>query len=280
MDEFVPAFPWANVADVDDADIVFYTIPDDKGSDYEGAAGGPDLVLEVMHSINSDRDEDNRLVYRDVPPSGLSPHKIFDAGDVEVADLFSSVTHWTRTGKWLSAIGGDHSVTDPIVKALSNIHDMRLVVFDAHPDLLEGPDRFYGSWLRNVIDSQAVEAQDILLVGTRVWNPEHLEEVKDLGITIEDERCYEWVSKSKKPVYLSIDMDVFDPAYAPGVSDPHPFGLAPKDVLTAVKFIAGESVPSLGMDVVEIYPEFDASNPRTAHLAGWLALEAMTALRR
>ena len=271
----VPALPWATVASPEESDIIFYTVPDDEGSDFDATADGPDAVLATLRSINAEYDDDDHLTYRASPSSGISRDAIYDSGDTEFKDLFQSAWTWGKSKKWILGVGGDHSITAPVVTGLSNAYDaeIAMVVFDAHADLGESEERDYGSWLRQVT-AGAVDPRNVKLVGTRVWNPAHIEEAKDMGFQTMD--VYDGVVIDK-PTYVSIDMDVFDPSYAPGVTDPHPFGLEPRDVLRSVKrILSGGNV--IGMDIVEVAPSLDPTE-RTAHLAGWLAVEAMSALR-
>jgi agmatinase len=170
------------------------------------------------------------------------------------------------------SLGGDHAVTYPILQAIAGRHGpVDILHFDAHPDLydeLDGDRRSHASpFARIMEDGLAVR---LLQIGIRTLNKHQREQAARFGVqqvemrNIDRAHCV-----FERPLYISIDMDGFDPAYAPGVSHHEPGGLTPRDV---IDFILGLDVPLLGADVVEYNPDRDI-NGVTAVLAAKLVKE-------
>lgn len=187
-------------------------------------------------------------------------------------------------------LGGEHSVTIPAVRAVTQVHkDPGLILVDTHLDT--APD-VGGEMLSHCCPiTRAVDAgfdpEHIALVGISGWmNPrteldycrEHgitviwLEEIWERGIEWAIERTLEVVGAADDGTYLSFDIDSLDAAHAPGTCCPTPGGLTSRE---AIQLVRGVSAPGLlGVDVVEVAPSLDAT-PKTALIGGRIALEAM-----
>ena len=187
-------------------------------------------------------------------------------------------------------LGGEHSVTIPAVRAVTEVHkDPGLILVDTHLDT--APD-VGGELLSHCCPiTRAVDAgfdpEHIALVGISGWmNPrtelnycrEHgitviwLEEIWERGIEWAIERTLEVTGAADDGTYLSFDIDSLDAAHAPGTCCPTPGGLTSRE---AIQLVRGVSAPGLiGVDVVEVAPSLDAT-PKTALLGGRIALEAM-----
>ena len=187
-------------------------------------------------------------------------------------------------------LGGEHSVTIPAVRAVTEVHkDPGLILIDTHLDT--APD-VGGELLSHCCPiTRAVDAgfdpEHIALVGISGWmNPrtelnycrEHgitviwLEEIWERGIEWAIERTLEVTGAADDGTYLSFDIDSLDAAHAPGTCCPTPGGLTSRE---AIQLVRGVSAPGLiGVDVVEVAPSLDAT-PKTALLGGRIALEAM-----
>ena len=187
-------------------------------------------------------------------------------------------------------LGGEHSVTIPAVRAVTEVHkDPGLILVDTHLDT--APD-VGGELLSHCCPiTRAVDAgfdpEHIALVGISGWmNPrtelnycrEHgitviwLEEIWERGIEWAIERTLEVTGGADDGTYLSFDIDSLDAAHAPGTCCPTPGGLTSRE---AIQLVRGVSAPGLiGVDVVEVAPSLDAT-PKTALLGGRIALEAM-----
>jgi len=178
------------------------------------------------------------------------------------------------------SLGGDHSITLPILEALAAEHGpLNVLHIDAHPDLYdiyEG-DRFsHACPFARALEAGCIDA--LVQVGIRAWAPEHAEVAREHGVLMlgaeETERIpYERLGA---PLYVTVDLDGLDPAFAPGVSHPEPGGLSTREVLA---ILARLRVPPAGADVVELNPERDIGL-LTAHLAARLVKELADAMTR
>jgi arginase len=170
------------------------------------------------------------------------------------------------------AIGGDHSVTYPILQAIHAHHGpVEILHFDAHPDLydeLDGDRRSHASPFARIMEDGL--ASRLVQIGIRTLNKHQREQAARFGVEQLEMRDVGRVSFAfERPLYISIDLDGFDPAFAPGVSHHEPGGLTPRDVLDLLLDI---DAPLVGADVVELNPLRDI-NGVTAVLAAKLVKE-------
>jgi arginase len=193
------------------------------------------------------------------------PHGLSDAGDlplpsgVEARDLIErGIAELLAGGGRPLALGGDHSVTYPILRAVAGHHPSLTVLhIDAHPDLY---DEFEGDRFSHACPfARTMEeglAQRLVQVGIRTMNGHQRSQANRFGAEILDMRSWE---AGERPVvngavYLSVDLDGLDPAFAPGVSHREPGGLSVREVLTLIQGVGGTLV---GADVVEYNPYQD-----------------------
>jgi guanidinobutyrase len=211
------------------------------------------------------------------------PARTFERAQADIEQIL-------RAGALPVTLGGEHSVTIPAVRAVTQVHsDPGLILVDTHLDT--APD-VGGELLSHCCPiTRAVDAgfdpEHIALVGISGWmNPrteleycrKHgitviwLEEIWERGIEWAIERTLEVVGGADDGTYLSFDIDSLDAAHAPGTCCPTPGGLTSRE---AIQLVRGVSAPGLiGVDVVEVAPSLDAT-PKTALLGGRIALEAM-----
>lgn len=162
-------------------------------------------------------------------------------------------------------VGGDHSITYPIFKAFSEAKkDAFLIVFDAHTDCdYANKEPTHEEWLRAVIEKGFVKSENVVLVGVRkVWDVEKKflidREIKVFSEIFDMEAVADYITEKAngKAVYVSVDIDVLDPAFAPAVSYPEPNGLTSRELFYLLKRIF--CIKSLRvLDVVEVVPEKD-----------------------
>jgi agmatinase len=188
-----------------------------------------------------------------------------DAGDLQLSagaaarsEIEAGIAALLQDDRAPLALGGDHSVTYPIVRAIARVHaDLTILHVDAHPDLypeFEG-DRFsHACPFARIMEEQL--ASRLVQVGIRTMNARQQDQAERFGVEVLD--ILAWVRGSRPhvsgKVYISIDLDGLDPAYAPGVSHREPGGLSVRDVIGLVQTTAGEIV---GADVVEYNPRQD-----------------------
>lgn len=209
---------------------------------------------------------------------------IDDRGDVALADtlaatadddraLTAAVGNAAAGGAMPLVIGGDHAISTPVVAALAAIHGpLNILHFDAHPDLyddFEGDPRSHASPFARIME--AGHARRLVQIGIRTMNRHCREQVARFGVEVIEMRHFavDAVPVLEGPLYVSIDMDGIDPAFAPGVSHPEPGGLSVRDVLAVLD---KQTAPLVGADIVELNPACDANN-LTANLAAKLVKE-------
>jgi agmatinase len=204
-----------------------------------------------------------------------------DAGDLEyfeedaLAAIENAVGELLDLGKRPVSLGGDHSITFPIVKAAAKKHSkLTIFHFDAHPDLY---DEFEGNrWSHACPFARIMEsglAERLVQIGIRTINGHQREQAKRFGVEVIEMRQLPAYARLKAagPVYISFDMDVLDPAYAPGISHREPGGMSVREAIAHLHAIEGQIV---GADVVEYNPVRDVSE-MTATVAAKILKEIL-----
>ncbi len=203
---------------------------------------------------------------------------IHDMGDLPVDDhmrmeVFDAIAKVVGSGKVPIMLGGEHSLTPHAVEAFT---DVSVLIFDAHLDYrneYEGNKNSHACATRRI--DEIISPEKVLPVGVRSICKEEFQDAKTHGLEyITAEKAKEMGTDSLKKhidsimpgkIYVSIDMDGIDPAFAPGVGTPEPFGLDPMMVRDIIRHLAKRIV---GLDIVEVNPAFDHGN--TAALAAKL----------
>lgn len=204
----------------------------------------------------------------------MTDANIHDAGNLEVKDnidetlfnLSGIADKLVYDGKIPVMLGGEHSLSYPFVKACKEKYpDLGFVVLDAHMDMREifnNEKNSHACISRHVIEDLT---QKFVSIGIRSGTREEYEYVREKKIKIYSaEDVYskgiekiiaEFLDYIIGPIYLSIDMDAIDPAYAPALGTPEPYGLTPRDIRTVISCLAPYIV---GFDLVEIAPAYDS----------------------
>lgn len=248
---------------------------------------------------------------QDVHVDAFAELNMCDYGDAPIklgntAGTFEEIRKFVGTipdaGAIPIIIGGDHAITWPCATAVADHYGhgkVGIVHFDAHADVGEdmgGSLASHGTPMRKLIDSGAVPGRNFVQVGIRGYSPgpetkewmdqhemrtHYMTEIIRDGFDAVLERAVDEALDQADHLYISLDIDVTDPAYAPGTGTPVPGGLTSIDVLTAVRRLAAE-VGIVAMDVVEVSPPFDDRGEITSLLANSAIREAMTgiAMRR
>jgi len=247
------------------ASFILFGIPYEKTSSFRhGADKAPGEIRQA--SWNFERfDLHTRINYEDIP--------VHDYGDLDVQkltskELFNTGKNFTATllqkQKTPIAIGGDHSITPGIVSAFPS--DIAVLSLDAHMDFRqEYKNDVYNHAcvLRRIADHLPIK--NIAVLGLRSAEKEEYEQAQDLGLffrdayTIDDAGIQKTIQQTKthlkgKKIYLTLDIDVVDPAYAPGTSTPEPCGLTPTQVIEIIKAFSPQLI---GFDLVEVCPPYD-----------------------
>jgi agmatinase len=197
-------------------------------------------------------------------------------------------------------LGGDHSITLPSATAVADAYGrgrVGIVHFDAHADTADeewGSLLGHGTPMRRLIESGAVPGRNFVQVGLRgYWPPPEvfdwmlaqdmrwhtMTEIEADGFDAVLERAIGEALDGPEYIYLSVDVDVLDPAFAPGTGTPEPGGLTSRELLRAVRRLASR-VRLVGLDVVEVAPAYDGPGAITAEVAHRVVLEVLSALAR
>lgn len=230
---------------------------DASSSHARGSALGPSVVRRLLSS------EASSGFSMDLTPmrgaiEGFDIPALPEEGAAARAMIDRTVAEAIARKEVPLSIGGDHSVTFPILKAIAARHGpVNLLHIDAHPDLhadYEGDPFSHASPFARAHEAGLIARH--VAVGIRCWDPHQKAQAEKYGVTILGAHEIERIPAEifDAPLYLTIDLDGLDPAFAPGVSHPEPGGLSTLDMLALIRRIKG---PLVGADIVELNPERD-----------------------
>lgn len=252
--------------------VALLGIPLDEFSSFmRGSAKAPPLIRRALHDGSSNLFAENGV--------NLDGHPLFtDLGDLAlpggeaaIHQIDGATGRLARQQIRVLALGGDHAVTFPVVSALSRVHeDLSILHFDAHPDLYESyaGSRFsHACPFARIMETGRVGR--LVQVGVRGMNDEQRRLVERFGVTCIEMKDFrpDMTLDFQGPVYISLDMDALDPAFAPGVSHHEPGGLSTREVL---RLIQGVRAPIVGADIVEYNPDRDVQGITAAAAAKFL----------
>jgi agmatinase len=255
---------------------VIFGVPFDATVSFRsGAKFAPNEIRKTSYNMES------YSVYRGVD---LKNSGIFDLGDIDeyhepegmLEEVFSIVDRIVSDNKFPIMLGGEHSITYGAIKRIKS----KVIFIDAHTDYRDtylGNKFSHACVARRV--SEIVGKENVVSIGIRSISAEEIKEGPQKYFTSfevnSDNRKLKSFLKEfcNSPVYLSIDFDGFDPAYAPGVGTPEPFGLNPMVIVDILDSVGGNLV---GLDVNEITPVFDNGN--TSMLAARIIQEVVSYL--
>lgn len=250
--------------------IALIGIPyDRKASFLQGPALAPNRIREILsNGAGNDWTERTKAPLNDARFSDLGNLKINEYFDIET-QYYEILKEKTRT----LTLGGDHSITFPIIKAHSQFYeDITILQIDAHADLydeLDGDKYSHACPFARIMEGGF--AKRLVQVGVRTFNPHQREQAAKFGVETIEMIDFDKGKRPifNKPIYISLDLDGLDPAFAPGVSHHEPGGLTTREVLRMLQNI---KVPIIGADIVELNPHRDISD-MTAAVAAKLLKE-------
>jgi agmatinase len=295
----VPTFArLPNVRTLEDVDLAVIGVPFDTGVSFRaGGRFGPNAIRSASVLIRGHN-----------PVLNVHPFRVLscvDYGDVAIVpgyiersyDLIErDVTPVVEAGVVPLLLGGDHSVTLPHLRATRSVGPLAVVMFDSHTDAWEsffGEKYNHGTWMRRAIEEGLVDVGRSIEVGLRgsVYAPEDWEvldrelglaylpthELLDRGVEATVQLIRDRVGD--RPAFISFDIDVVDPAFAPGTGTPEAGGPTSHQMLQILRGLRG--IDFVGFDVVEVIPAYDPAG-QTATLAAQIAFEmvSLVALRR
>jgi agmatinase len=241
---------------------------DQKSSFQKGPSLAPPLIREMLNCGSLNLFAENGM--------NIENSLKNDKGDFEVLEYFDieKITrdHLNLAGK-IFTLGGDHSITFPIIKAYQQKYQtLDILHIDAHPDLydiFENDIYSHASPFARIMENGF--AAKLVQVGIRTLNTHQAEQAKKYNVEIHQMKNLDLntIPKFKNPVYISLDMDGFDPAFAPGVSHHEPGGLSSRQVIELIQSIDTQVI---GADIVEYNPNRDFQN-MTAFLAAKMMKE-------
>jgi agmatinase len=244
--------------------IALLGIPhDENSSGMRGAAEAPPHVRRALQA-------DAQCIWSETGIDFSVPGRLIDHGDISF-DRDSDADAWQLierevgrvldTGAPLICLGGDHAITHPIMRAVRARHSaLTILHIDAHPDIYhayQGNPRSHTSPFARIMEERL--AHRLIQVGLRTINDHHREQFARFGVeVIEAGRCSGPLQLDlRTPIYLSIDIDALDPAFAPGVASREPGGLSPRQVIDWLHAI---DQPIVAADIVEYNPRCDLSD--------------------
>lgn len=276
---------WANTSNFEKSDIVILGIPDETGSHstWSGVSKAPDRIRK----ISNERDiyYEKKFQCLALTTGGLQNARVHDYGNIKKRQIQQTFDKILSFSKIPIAIGGDHSNTVPILKAMAKKYGpVSLVYFDAHPDFVSHTRNYYGSVITDSLD--CIDVKSSVQIGIRSPETEEIANIEKHGLKVITpfdvvEQGMMEISKTvldtiKENVYVSFDMDCLDPAYAPGVSVPVPIGIESQDAMHLVKKIVQRGIR--GFDIMEVCPKHDLNN-QTSHLASRMIGEIVSSCK-
>lgn len=231
---------------------------DENSSFMRGPEQAPEMIRQAFQS-----DSTNRWT-----ESGIDLRRdtiLFDAGDLEIGSIDDvngaiekAISLLLEHSLKPISLGGDHSITYPIIKAFSKqFQKLNILQFDAHPDLydeVQGNRYSHGSPFARIMEEGLVDR--LVQVGIRTMTGHQRKQADKFGVEVVEMRHWrdDLGFKFDSPVYISFDLDVLDPAFAPGVSHHEPGGFSTRQVLQIIQTLKGQIT---GADIVEFNPRRD-----------------------
>ncbi|MCP4669689.1 MAG: agmatinase [Desulfobacula sp.] len=238
-------------------------IPFDKNSSFlKGAALAPGLIRKSYFSDSSN-------LWSEKGCNLESIKSLYDYGDLGFQveeDEFNSITKFAEKvvdqNCRLICLGGDHSITYPLIKAHAKKYNkLNLLHFDAHPDLydtLQGNIHSHATVFARIMENNL--AARLVQAGIRTMNGHQKEQAEKFNVEVHEMKDFpNWPNEFKfdGPVYLSLDLDCLDPAFAPGVSHHEPGGMTTRQVIDIIHHFKGDLI---GADIVEYNPDRDINS--------------------
>jgi agmatinase len=281
-----------NVTDFANADVAVVGVPFDTATSYRtGARFGPAAIRDQSQLL--------RPWHPALEVDVFASLSVIDAGDLDITpgnaertagQIAEGLAPIVDAGAMPIVLGGDHSIVLGELRAHARKHGpVGVVLLDAHADTWDayyGERYFHGTPFKRALEEGLIDPRRSLLAGMRgpLYAASDLDEPRDWGfeiVTCDELRTWTPQEYGRRvrarvgdgPTYLSFDIDVLDPAFAPGTGTPEVAGLLPHEALGFLRSLAG--VPLVGCDVVEVSPQFDGPGQVTALHAASVAYELL-----
>jgi agmatinase len=276
------------------ADVAVLGAPFDGGTTFRaGSRYGPGGIREASLLLRPYNDA------LDVSP--FAERQIVDAGDAPASPVDIIAAHQAiedaagalhRSGARVLGLGGDHSVSLPLLRAAAATHgQLSLLQLDAHTDTWDayfGSKLTHGTMFRRAVEEGVINGRGSVQIGLRgsMYSPDDYADNAELGFTTLFARDFDRsgvagavalaLSTLRPPVYITVDIDCLDPAFAPGTGTPEAGGLTSRELLAVLRGLAG-AVDLAAADVVEVSPPYDPAGA-TAVAAAHAAYELLSLL--
>lgn len=281
--------PWGEIYtdQLENADIAILGVPFDSAvSNKKGAAEAPDRIRELSRILPAVTEEG--LLLKNL--------KVYDHENVEITldweKYFKKVEETAieliGSGKFCIFIGGDHAVTIPLEAAFTKVHKgekIGIIHFDSHPDIIDTYDGHpwsHACTQRRALELDAMKPEGLTFIGLRSFMEEELEyfekhpEIKIINAREVYRKGIDYVLETVKEkykdytkIYITLDIDVLDPAFAPGTGTPEAGGLSTRELMELVREMV-LTLPVEVVDIVEVSPPLDTSD-----ITSWAALKVI-----
>ena len=251
----------------EESKAVIYGMPMDWTVSFRpGSRFGPGRIREVSIGLEE---------YSPYQDKELDDVKYFDAGDIPLPfgnagrslDMIEEyIDGLLEKGKFPLGLGGEHLVSWPVMKAMYKKYpDLAIIHFDAHTDLrdsYEGEPLSHSTPIKKVCN--LIGPENVYSFGIRSGMKEEFEWAKEVGMHLHKFEVLEPLKKelpslAGRPVYVTIDIDVLDPAHAPGTGTLEAGGITSKELIDSILAIANSDINVVGADLVEVAPAYDHS---------------------
>ncbi len=239
-------------------------IPYDANSSYlRGSALAPKLIrlMDEEGSANKYCEHGKEII------EGVN-YK--DCGDIEFSEIDAAfaykkiketISKELEDGSKLISLGGDHSISFPVIEAFSETYSkLNVLHLDAHADLYDDFEKnpySHASPFARLMEKGALNS--LTQVGIRTFNTHQKEQANRFGVKVIEMKDFnmDFINSLEAPLYISLDIDVLDPAFAPGISHHEPGGMTSRQLINIIQSI---KVPIVGADIVELNPKRDINN--------------------
>jgi arginase len=254
--------------------VVVTGVPwDEQSSFMRGCAGAPSMIREAYGCFSTNKCAENGHDLGNESRFLLVDDMQLSSGLKVLGEIESQALHMVNQGLTPLFLGGDHAVTYPLVKGVAGkFENLSILHFDAHPDLYDEQDgnRYgHGCPFARIMEENLVRR--LVQVGIRTMNPHQKAQAERFGVEVMEMRNFktDMILQFDGPVYLSLDLDVLDPAFAPGLSHHEPGGFTTRELISIIQNFKGNLI---GADIVELNP-FRDINSVTAMVAAKLMKE-------
>ena len=251
--------PLGSLDSVMPGNLALIGVPFDENSSFlRGAALAPSRIRQALHSGETNLCAEDGTDLNTEPRWLDLGDLVLGSGGAAFQQIEAAVASLLKRDALVQSLGGDHAITYPIMRAFANKYaELTVLHLDAHPDLydeFEGSRSSHACPFARIMEEGLVKR--LVQVGVRTMNPHQRAQARRFGVEVTEMRQYEPGLKLALdgPLYLSIDLDVLDPAFAPGVSHHEPGGFSVRELL---RIVQGLRVPVVGADIVELNPHRD-----------------------